>query len=139
MHTPWIDCFLVISLCRREMFKESIVGSPQILSVNKHLALKEILKGKVFPIALHGQTFLLFSVPVFDNPICIYILLFTYYLCGWGGSRGSGAGHWTRTSGMCGEHHYFGDDAITMSIRYCFLADTSLPKAFVFCSCATQA
>ena len=97
MHTPWIDCFLAISLCRREMFKESIVGSPQILIVDKHLALKEILKGKVFPIALHGQTFFLFSVPVFDNPICIHILLFTYYLCGLGGvgavMLGIGQGH----------------------------------------------
>lgn len=59
-------------------------------------------------------------------------------LCVGGGSRGSDAGHWTRTSGMCGKHHYFGDDALKMSIRYCFLADTSLPKAFVLCSCAVQ-
>lgn len=81
------------------MFKESIAGSPQILSVDKHLALKEILKGKVFPIALHGQTFFLFSsVPMFDNSVCIHILLFTYYFFVWEGGVGAvmlgiGQGH----------------------------------------------
>lgn len=61
------------------------------------------------------------------------------HFCVGGGSRGSDAGHWTRrASVMCGKHHYFGDDALKMSIRYCFLADTFLPKAFVLCSFAVQ-
>lgn len=77
--------------------------------------------------------------PLFLCLMIQYVSTFCFLLITfWGGSRGSDAGHWTRASGMCGKHHYSGDDALKMSIRYCFLADTSPPKAFVLCSYAVE-